>query len=61
MTSDFRVGRGVQNDPSPRSDLIGQKLSDMVLVGRRGSKSSKILGRHLCDLTKFKPSKKSKL
>ena len=32
MTSDFRVGRGVQNDP-PKPDIIGQKLSDMV--GRR--------------------------
>ena len=33
MTSDFRVGKGVQNDP-PKSDIIGLKFSDMV--GRGG-------------------------
>ena len=36
MTSNFRVGKGVQNDP-PKSDIIGLKLSDMVGRGGGGS------------------------
>ena len=32
MATDFRVGRGVQNDPK-KLDIIGLKLSDMVGIG----------------------------
>ena len=41
MTSNFRVGRGVQNDPQNQTYRL-------KIVGKgRGQKSSKIIGSHL--------------